>query len=104
CTDTRVDSAAAAANILSPTPDGTHMVGVGAGGWADLSYSVTNGNGCPPTASSTLRTAGFPVFVGVPTTIAVASDDSNAFLVGYYGGRRAIEVSFYDIAYCSNGR
>ena len=103
CTDTRVDSAAAAANILSPTPDGTHMVGVGAGGWADLSYSVTNGNGCPPTASSTLRTAGFPVFVGAPTTIAVASDDSNAFLVGYSGGSTATGVPFYHLADGSTG-
>jgi hypothetical protein len=103
CTDNRVDNAAAVANILAPTPDGTHMVGAGVAGWTDLSYSVNNATGCPPSASNTLRTAGFPAFVGTPTAIAVASDDSNAFLVGYSGGSVATGIPFYHFADANTG-
>jgi hypothetical protein len=101
CNDTRADSAAGTANILAPTPGGTHMIGVGSGGWLDLRYTVTNGNGCPATAANTARTAAFPAFVGTPTKIAVASDDSNAFLTGYTaaaGATAATAIPFYHLA------
>lgn len=103
CNDSLLPGAANAANILQPTPDGTHMIGVGAGGWTDLSYSVTNSNGCPPAVKSSVRNAAFPAFVGTPTGIAVASDDSNAFLTGYSGGNPATGVPFYHFADGSTG-
>jgi hypothetical protein len=98
CNDTRADSAAGAANILAPAPDGSHMIGVGSGGWLDLRYTVTNGKGCPATAANTARTAAFPAFVGTPTKIAVASDDSNAFLTGYTSSAAATAIPFYHLA------
>ncbi|HWY68516.1 MAG TPA: hypothetical protein VNX88_07605 [Terriglobales bacterium] len=98
CNDSPLPGAAGAANILAPMPDGTHMVGVGSGGWTDVSYSVVNSNGCPPTTSNTGRNAALPAFVGTPTSIAVASDDSNAFLTGYSGGSAATGVPFYHFA------
>ena len=98
CNDTQVDSAAGTPNILAPTPDGTHMIGVGSAGWSDLTYQVANGNGCPAAASNTIRNAAFPAFVGTPTRIAVASNDSNAFLTGYTGGTIATGVPFYHLA------
>lgn len=101
CNDSRADIAAGTANILAPTPDGTHMLGVGPGGWLDLTYTVTNGNGCPASASNTVRSAAF-TFVGTPTQIAVASDDSNAFLTGT-GGGVATGVSFYHLADATTG-
>ena len=98
CNDSQVPGAAGVANILAPTPDGSHMVGVGSGGWTDLSYTITNSNGCPPATSNTARNAVLPPFVGTPTSIAVASDDSNAFLTGYSGGGAATGVPFYHFA------
>lgn len=98
CNDSLLPGAAGAANILGPTPDGTHMVGVGSAGWADLTYTVSNSNGCPPTTSNTARNAVLPAFVGAPTDIAVASDNSNAFLTGYTGGSAAIGIPFYHFA------
>jgi hypothetical protein len=98
CNDTRADSAAGAANILAPAPDGSHMIGVGSGGWLDLRYTVTNGNGCPAIAANTARTAAFPAFVGTPTKIAVASDDSNAFLTGYTSSAAVTAIPFYHLA------
>lgn len=98
CNDSQVPGAAGVANILAPTPDGTHIVGVGSAGWTDVSYTVTNSNGCPPAASNTVRNAALPAFVGTPTSIAVASDDSNAFLTGYSGGSAAPSVPFYHFA------
>ena len=103
CNDSLVPAAAGAANILAPTPDGTHMVGVGTAGWTDITYTVTNSNGCPATASNTARNAAFPAFVGTPTDIAVASDDSNAFLTGYTGGNAATGIPFYHFADGSTG-
>ncbi|HET9741539.1 MAG TPA: hypothetical protein VFQ00_02210 [Terriglobales bacterium] len=97
CNDTRVDGAAAIANILKPTPDGTHMIAAGSAGWADLTYTV-NSNACPPTASNTVRTATFPAFVGTPTQITVASDDSNAYLTAFTGGSTATGIPFYHLA------
>ena len=103
CNDSPAPGAAGAANILAPTPDGTHMVAVGVAGWTDLSYTVTNSNGCPATTSNTARNTTLPAFVGIPTDIAVASDDSNAFLTGYTGGSAAIGVPFYHFADGSTG-
>ena len=103
CNDSLAPGAAGAANILAPTPDGTHMVGVGTAGWTDLTYTVSNSNGCPPTTSNTARNAAFPAFVGTPTDIAVASDDSNAFLTGYTGGSAATGIPFYHFADGSTG-
>lgn len=103
CNDSLVPGAANAANILKPTPDGTRMVGVGAGGWTDLSYTVNNSNGCPPTVTNSVRNAALSPFVGTPTNIAVASDDSNAFLTGYSGGSAATGVPFYHFADGSTG-
>lgn len=97
CNDTRVDGAAAIANVLKPTPDGTHMIAAGSAGWADLTYTV-NSNACPPTASNTVRTATFPAFVGTPTQITVASDDSNAYLTAFTGGSTATGIPFYHLA------
>src|SRR6185312_11610367 len=85
-----------AANVLSVTPDGTHMIAVGASGWADLSYTVTN-SGCPAKATNTLTTAAGS-FVDTPGQIAVASDDSNAFVTGYTGTTIATGVPFYHFA------
>jgi hypothetical protein len=103
CNDSPAPGAAGAANILAPTPDGTHMVGVGSGGWTNLSYTVTNSNGCPPATSNTAQNAALPAFVGTPTSIAVASDDSNAFLTGYSGGNAATGVPFFHFADGSTG-
>ena len=41
--------------------------------------------------------------MGTPTSIAVASDDSNAFITGYSGGSAAIGVPFYRFADGSTG-
>jgi hypothetical protein len=98
CNDSPFPGTAAAGNLLRPTPDGTHMVAVGSAGWTDLSYSVTNSNGCPPAVTNTARNAALPAFVGTPTSIAVASDHSNAFLTGYTGGSDAPGVPFYHFA------
>lgn len=111
CNDTRVDNATGAANILGATPDGTHMIGAGTGGWVDLTYTVNNSppnatTGCPPLASNTANvTAGFgsaSTFVGTPTQIAVASNDSFAFLTSYTGGSAANGVPFYQFASGAN--
>ena len=100
CNDSSVPGAAGAANILGVAPDGTHMVGVGSSGWLDLSYTITAlpNMGCPVLENNTIRTGAFPAFVGTPTQIAVASDDSNAFLTGYSGGSVATGVPFYHLA------
>jgi hypothetical protein len=100
CNDARADSATGVANILGATPDGTHMIGAGANGWVDLSYTVTNSTGCPPTASNTLVIAPFnAAFVSTPTQIAVTSNDSYAFLTGCSGGcTGATGVPFYHFA------
>jgi len=98
CNDARVDNAAGAANILGATPDGTHMIAAGAAGWVDLSYTVNN-NGCPPSASNTVRTAGFGAgFVGTPSQIAVTSNASYAFLTSFTGGSSASGIPFYHFA------
>jgi hypothetical protein len=96
CNDSVIPGAAVAANVLSVTPDGTHMIAVGAAGWADLSYTVTN-SGCPAKATNTLTTAAGS-FVDTPGQIAVASDDSNAFVTGYTGTTIATGVPFYHFA------
>jgi hypothetical protein len=107
CNDARVDNAAAAANILGVTPDGTHMIAAGVGGWVDLAYTVSNSpansvSGCPPTASNTANvTTGFGAgngFVGTPTQIAVTSNTSFAFLTNFTGGSAATGVPFYQFA------
>jgi hypothetical protein len=104
CNDVQVDAAAGSTNVLAPTPDGTHMLAAGLAGWVDLSYTLGNANGCPATASNTLRTAGFgAAFVGSPTQIAVASDDSYGMLTGYTGGSSATGVPFYHFADASTG-
>ena len=103
CNDSALPGAAGAANILTVTPDGSHMVGAGAAGWLDLTYSVANGNGCPPTATNTVRNASLPAFVGAPTQVVAASDNSNAFLTGYTGGSSATGVPFYHFADASTG-
>jgi hypothetical protein len=100
CNDSVVPGAAGAANILGVAPDGTHMIGVGSGGWLDLSYTISPlpTTGCPVTESNTVRSATFPAFVGTPTQIAIASDDSNAFLTGYSGGSSTTAVPFYHLS------
>lgn len=100
CNDSSIPGAAGAANILGVTPNGTHMIGAGSGGWLDLSYTIAAlpNVGCPITESNTMKTGAFPAFVGTPTQIAVASDDSNAFLTGYSGGSNATGVPFYHLA------
>jgi hypothetical protein len=107
CNDTRIDNAAGAANILGATPDGKQMIGAGAGGWVDLAYTVNNSppnatTGCPPLASNTANvTTGFGTgisFVGTPTQIAVASNDSYAFLTSFTGGSTATGIPFYHFA------
>ena len=104
CNDAQLDSATGAANVLAPTPDGTHMVAAGTGGWIDLSYTISNANGCPPSARNTVRTAGFgAAFVGTPTQIAVTSNDSYAFLTGYTGGSTATGIPFYHFADAATG-
>ena len=106
CNDSALPGALAAANILGVTPDGSHVIGAGATGWVDLKYTVNNSSGCPPTATSTLQTAGFgsaATFVGTPTAIAIASDDSYAFLTGYTGGSNAQGVPFYHLPDGSSG-
>jgi len=100
CNDARADSATGVANILGATPDGKHMIGAGANGWVDLSYTVNNSTGCPPAVSSTqvIRPFG-AAFVNTPTQIAVASNDSYAFLTGCSGGcAGATGVPFYHFA------
>lgn len=105
CNDSSVPGAAVAANVLRVTPDGSHMIGVGSGGWLDLSYTISAlpNVGCPVNETNTVRTAAFPPFVGTPTQIAVASDHSNAFLTGYSGGSAATGVPFYHFADGSTG-
>ena len=106
CNDSNVPGAPAAANILGVTPDGTHMIGVGAAGWVDLKYLVNNANGCPSGASNTLQTAGFgsaASFIGTPTQTAIASDNSYAFVTGYTGGSAASGVPFYHLSDGSSG-
>jgi hypothetical protein len=105
CNDSSIPGAAGSANILDVTPDGTHMIGAGSGGWLDLSYTIAPlaNAGCPVTSSNTTRTGPFPSFVGTPTKIAIASDNSNAFLTGYSGGRNATGVPFYHLADGSTG-
>jgi len=103
CNDSQFPGTGSAANILKPTPDGSHMLGVGSAGWTDLSYTVTNSNGCPPAITNTTRNAAFPAFVGTPTSFAVASDDSNAFLTGYSGGTDAPGVPLYHFADGTSG-
>ena len=100
CNDARADSATGVANILGATPDGKHMIGAGANGWVDLSYTVSNSNGCPPTASNTQVVAPFnTAFASTPTQIAVTSNDSYAFLTGCSGGcAGATGVPFYHLA------
>lgn len=102
CNDSLIPGAGVA-NVLKPTPDGTHMVGVGSAGWTDLSYTVNNSNGCPPVVTNSVRNAALPAFVGTPTSIAVAADDSNAFLTAYSGGSAATGVPFYHFADGSTG-
>ena len=99
CNDSTLPGAAGAANILGVTPDGTHMIAAGSGGWLDLSYIITtlSNLGCPVNETNTLKTAAFPTFVGTPTRIAIASDDSNAFLTGYSGGSDATGVPVYHL-------
>ncbi len=105
CNDSIIPGASGAANILGVTPDGTHMIGVGSAGWLDLSYTITPlaNVGCPVNESNTTKTATFPPFVGMPTQIAIASDDSNAFLTGYTGGSATTAVPFYHLADGSTG-
>jgi hypothetical protein len=107
CNDARVDNASAVANILGVTPDGTHMIAAGVGGWVDLAYTVNNSpassnSGCPPTASNTANvTTGFGSgagFVGTPNQIAVTSNTSFAFLTSFTGGSAATGVPFYQFA------
>jgi hypothetical protein len=104
CNDARVDVAAASANILGATPDGTHLIGAGTGGWTDLSYTVTNSNGCPPAASNSLRNASFNApFAGTPTQIAVTGNASYAFLTAYTGGSTATGIPVYHFADAATG-
>lgn len=105
CNDSSIPGAAGAANILGVTPDGTHMIAAGSAGWLDLSYTITAlpNAGCPINESNTPKTATFPAFVGTPTQIAIASDDSNAFLTGYSGGSATTAVPFYHLADSSTG-
>lgn len=99
CNDSKVDTAAGAVNLLAPTPDGTHMIGLGTAGWADLKYAVDNSNGCPPTASNTALTAALQPFVTAPTQIVVAPDDSNAYVTAYTSSTPpATSVPFYHLA------
>jgi hypothetical protein len=95
CNDARIDNATGVAQVLAPTPDGTHMVGAGTAGWVDLTYTVNNGTGCPPTASNTVRTATYPAFVTTPTQVSVASDDSFAYLTGFTGTGVATGLPFF---------
>jgi trimeric autotransporter adhesin len=94
CNDSALPGAAGVANILAVTPDGSHMVGAGTAGWVDLSYSIANANGCPPTATNSVRSASSP-FAAAPTQIAAASDDSNAFVTGFAGAGVITGVPFY---------
>jgi len=100
CNDSSLPGAAGAENTLGATPDGTHMIAAGSAGWLDLAYTITAlpNSGCPVSESNTPKTAAFPAFVGTPTQIAIASDDSNAFLTGYSGGTDATGVPFYHLA------
>lgn len=65
-----------------------------------MSYSISAlpNVGCPVAESNTIKTGAFPAFVGTPTQIAIASDDSNAFVTGYSGGSDATGVPFYHLA------
>lgn len=105
CNDSSVPGAAVAVNVLGATPDGRHMISAGSSGWLDLSYTISAlaNAGCPVNESNSTKTAGFPAFVGTPTKIAIASDDSNAFLTGYSGGSAATGVPFYHLADGSTG-
>ena len=105
CNDSSIPGAAGAANILGVTPDGTHMIGAGSAGWLDLSYTIAPlpNVGCPVISNNTIRTGTFPTFVGAPTQMAIASDDSNAFLTGFSGGSDATGVPFYHLADGSTG-
>jgi len=100
CNDSSVPGAVGATTVLAVAPDGTHMIGAGSGGWLDLSYTIAAlpNVGCPVAESNTIKTGAFPAFVGTPTQIAIASDDSNAFLTGYSGGSDATGVPFYHLA------
>jgi hypothetical protein len=100
CNDSSVPGAAGAANILRVAPDGAHMIGAGSGGWVDLAYKIAAlpNVGCPVAETNTIKTGAFPAFVGTPTQIAIASDDSNAFLTGYTGGVDATGIPFYHLA------
>lgn len=87
CNDTQIDTPAGVANIFGVTPDGTFVVGAGAGGWLNLSYSVNNSNGCPPSATSAPTSTAFnATFTGTPSQIAVTSNDTYAFLTDCSGG------------------
>jgi trimeric autotransporter adhesin len=97
CNDSALPRAAGSANILAVTPDGSHMIGAGAAGWVDLSYSIANTNGCPPNATNTARNAAFS-FVASPAQVAAASDDSNAFVTGFTGASASTGVPFYHFA------
>jgi trimeric autotransporter adhesin len=97
CNDSALPRAAGSANILAVTPDGSHMIGAGAAGWVDLSYSIANTNGCPPNATNTVRNAAFS-FVASPAQVAAASDDSNAFVTGFTGASASTGVPFYHFA------
>jgi len=106
CNDSAVPGASAAANILGVTPDGSHMIGAGAAGWVDLKYVVSNSGGCPTVSTNTPQTAGFgsaASFLGTPTQIAVASDDSYAFVTGYTAGGNATGVPFYHLSDGASG-
>jgi len=106
CNDSTVPGASAAANILGVSPDGSHMIGVGAAGWVDLKYVVTNTAGCPSGSTNTLQTAGFgsaAAFIGTPTQIAIASDHSYAFVTSYTGGSGATGVPFYHLSDGTSG-
>lgn len=99
CNDNKVDTAVGAVNLLAPTPDGTHMIGLGTAGWIDLKYMVDNSNGCPPTASNTEVTAALQPFVTAPSQIVVAPDDSNAYVTGYTSNTPpATSIPFYHLA------
>ena len=99
CNDNRVDSAAGAVNLLAPTPDGTHMIGLGTAGWIDLKYMVDNSNGCPPSASNTALTAALQPFVTAPAQIVVAPDDSNAYVTAFTSSTPpATSIPFYHLA------
>jgi hypothetical protein len=79
------------------------MIGAGTAGWVDLSLTVNNGTGCPPTATNTVRSATFPTFVTTPTQVSVASDDSFAYLTGFSGATAATGLPFFKFADGTSG-